>query len=503
MENHNKILTFAPTPKESSTQQDAGGYGLPSEGMQLNSFVWILLAVLGVIALLLLARFIFSVYVHNSSTSSMNFFSYIFATAVLSHQTISEENVTQTAVLNKTVEPAPNVTLPPLAVVKREVVQEDLLENVDHPDPAAADVDMPETVAKRDVEQQQQQVPHKAANQTGPQDNGGVYAQPIFHGKEEPVQFSLLFALLSLPNVAQKNAADTLYDQNDGIQSNNDKEFMESDQLKESKWFSACLLGQLDTVKLFVENGQDIEATASDGTTGLIAASREGKANVVRFLLSKGARVDRTNAKGFSSLHWAARAGAGMLDVCKELVANGADTNQVSGDGVSPWMAACWTGNLDIVKLFVENGQDIEATNSDGTTGLIAASREGKANVVRFLLSKGARVDRTNAKGFSSLLWAVIADRLDVCKELVANGADTNQVSGDGVSPWMAACWTGNLDIVKFFVENGQDIEATARNGLTGLMYASDLGKADLVRFLLSKGARVARTSTKDGHEEL
>ncbi|KAI3415245.1 hypothetical protein GPALN_004857 [Globodera pallida] len=145
----------------------------------------------------------------------MNFFSYIFATAVLSilsHQTISEENVTQNAVI----EPAHNVTLPPLAVVKREVVQEDLLENVDQPDPAADDIDQPdpaandidqpepaddddmsETVAKRDVEQQQQQqVPQKAgeehrvaapqesSNQTGgPQANGGVYSQPIFHGK--------------------------------------------------------------------------------------------------------------------------------------------------------------------------------------------------------------------------------------------------------------------------------------------------------------------------------
>uniref|UniRef100_A0A914HNV2 Uncharacterized protein n=1 Tax=Globodera rostochiensis TaxID=31243 RepID=A0A914HNV2_GLORO len=125
----------------------------------------------------------------------MNFFSYIFATAVLSilsHQTISEENVTQIAVLNRTVELAHNVTLPPLAVVKREVVQEDSPENVDQIDPASYDVDrpeptyddnMPETVAKRDVAQQKQQVPQKAveenrvavpqelANQTDPQAN--------------------------------------------------------------------------------------------------------------------------------------------------------------------------------------------------------------------------------------------------------------------------------------------------------------------------------------------
>uniref|UniRef100_A0A183CKD2 Secreted protein n=1 Tax=Globodera pallida TaxID=36090 RepID=A0A183CKD2_GLOPA len=142
----------------------------------------------------------------------MNFFSYIFATAVLSilsHQTISEENVTQTAVLNRTIEPAHNgtqisvlffilalnlVTLPPLAVVKREVDQPDpAADDIDQPEPADDD-DMSETVAKRDVEQlgtvstfasEEHRVvaPQESSNQTGPQANGGVYTQPIFHGK--------------------------------------------------------------------------------------------------------------------------------------------------------------------------------------------------------------------------------------------------------------------------------------------------------------------------------
>uniref|UniRef100_A0A183CRI2 ANK_REP_REGION domain-containing protein n=1 Tax=Globodera pallida TaxID=36090 RepID=A0A183CRI2_GLOPA len=71
-----------------------------------------------------------------------------------------------------------------------------------------------------------------------------------------------------------------------------------------SPWLEACAKGNLHIVKFFTENGADIEfAYSEDGTTGLMYASREGKANVVRFLLSQGARTDRTDAKGFTALN--------------------------------------------------------------------------------------------------------------------------------------------------------------------------------------------------------
>uniref|UniRef100_A0A914HV50 Calpain catalytic domain-containing protein n=1 Tax=Globodera rostochiensis TaxID=31243 RepID=A0A914HV50_GLORO len=176
----------------------------------------------------------------------------------------------------------------------------------------------------------------------------------------------------------------------------------------ETPWLEACGNSHLDIgyieksqIKLFVENGQDIEATGSIGCTaileerkelaslfkqqygctGLICASRAGKLDVVRFLLSKGARVDRTGHNGFSSLLWAAH--RGDLEVCKALVAKGADANQKSHRGESPWLAACEQGHLNIVELFVDNGQ--------------------VNNVVRFLLAKGARTAQTDANGKTAL----------------------------------------------------------------------------------------------------
>ncbi|KAI3417690.1 hypothetical protein GPALN_012165 [Globodera pallida] len=114
-----------------------------------------------------------------------------------------------------------------------------------------------------------------------------------------------------------------------------------------SPWLEACKKGHLNIVEFFANNGQYMEATGSDGDTGLIAASFNGNADVVRFLLSKNARFGRTIDEGFSPLFLAAR--QGHLDVCKLLVTNGADVNRESENGFSPWLEACGKGHLDIV----------------------------------------------------------------------------------------------------------------------------------------------------------
>ncbi|KAI3408821.1 hypothetical protein GPALN_007421 [Globodera pallida] len=261
-------------------------------------------------------------------------------------------------------------------------------------------------------------------------------------------------------------------------------------------WLRACVEGDLDTVKRFVENGQDVNFAWFGGATGLNCASIKGKSNVVRYLLSKGARVDRTDIQGFSPLYHAVK--EGHLEVCNLLVAKGADANQESKDGMSPWLKACGLGHLDIVKLFVDNGQDIEVTNRNDFTGLILASFAGNADVVGFLLWKGADIDRATSEGLSPLFLAARQGHLEVFKELIAKGADVNQKANNGMSPWMEACVKGHLDVVEHFVEYcGQDIEATASNGFTGLIFASSGGKTNVVRFLLSKGARIDRTNKK------
>uniref|UniRef100_A0A183CEI8 ANK_REP_REGION domain-containing protein n=1 Tax=Globodera pallida TaxID=36090 RepID=A0A183CEI8_GLOPA len=281
-----------------------------------------------------------------------------------------------------------------------------------------------------------------------------------------------------------------------------------------SPWLEACKKGHLNIVEFFANNGQYIEATDSDGDTGLIAASFNGNADVVRefvgkVLVARGADVNQESGDDSSpwliacekghldiveffvaegqdikfthsdvlGLFFAAK--NGHLEVCKVLVARGADVNRES-ENSSPWLIACEKSHLDIVKLFVANGQDIEVTNMYGATGLIVACIEGNANLVRAFKQKMP------------------------FRDLVANGADVNRESENGFSPWLEACAKGHLDIVKLFVANGQDIEVTNMYGATGLIVACIEGNANLVRAfkqkmpfrdLVANGADVNRES--------
>ena len=57
----------------------------------------------------------------------------------------------------------------------------------------------------------------------------------------------------------------------------------------------ASCKGDLEIVKLLVENGADIDAKDNEGWSALMEASYEGHLKVVKYLVEKG--IDRVNVK--------------------------------------------------------------------------------------------------------------------------------------------------------------------------------------------------------------
>lgn len=58
-------------------------------------------------------------------------------------------------------------------------------------------------------------------------------------------------------------------------------------------------------IKLLVEKGANINATANDKSTPLMLAARMAKADVVEYLVSKGADVNAKDASGLTALDYA------------------------------------------------------------------------------------------------------------------------------------------------------------------------------------------------------
>ena len=96
----------------------------------------------------------------------------------------------------------------------------------------------------------------------------------------------------------------------------------------------AAEAGDLDRVRVFVEQGADMEEAKYDGWTPLMIASWRGNVEVVRYLLEQGTNRDKENNLGFTSLHLAAL--HGHLEVAKLLMVYGADLNARDNDSRLP-----------------------------------------------------------------------------------------------------------------------------------------------------------------------
>ena len=89
--------------------------------------------------------------------------------------------------------------------------------------------------------------------------------------------------------------------------------------------------GDLEKVKLLIENGADIEAKDNNGDTALILASYYRYLEIIQYLVEKGANINATNDNGWTSLMYASK--YGELETIKYLLENGADVNIKNKNG--------------------------------------------------------------------------------------------------------------------------------------------------------------------------
>jgi len=126
--------------------------------------------------------------------------------------------------------------------------------------------------------------------------------------------------------------------------------------------FMACgNFGILPLVKMFVENGADVNAKYEDvdndkfypkGTTPLMLASANGYLDIVEFLVKHGANVNAKDEYGSTALMLAAK--EGHLDVVRFLVEHGADIFEKDKDNKDASKHAMDHGHEEVAKYLAE-----------------------------------------------------------------------------------------------------------------------------------------------------
>ncbi|WP_338966784.1 ankyrin repeat domain-containing protein [Spiroplasma endosymbiont of Lonchoptera lutea] len=250
----------------------------------------------------------------------------------------------------------------------------------------------------------------------------------------------------------------------------------------------AIFHGNLDIVKLLLENGANINLQNNNGNNALITAVENGHTDIVKLLLKNGADINHQNKFGITPLITAAT--YGELDIMKLLLEKGANINHQNKFGITPLITAASHDKLEIVKLLLENGATINLTDKNGNTALITAATYGKLDIVKLLLEKGAAINLTDENGNTALITAATYDYEKIVKLLLANGAINSHLVKNSNTPLLAAGNT-QIEILKLLLANGADINLQNNNGNNALITAVENGHTDIVKLLLKNGADI------------
>ena len=246
------------------------------------------------------------------------------------------------------------------------------------------------------------------------------------------------------------------------------------------------------------DNGRKVEEFASGWLTPLMLAAREGDLESARLLIAAGADVNAVAGDGKNALGLAIF--NGNYDLASELVDAKSDVNNVDTQRFTPLFWAVDRRNMEtapnfpwmvtqdpltLIKTLLDAGANPNAPVNNTPR---ARMRAGSPRIVFA----------------TSLMRAAFSGDLELTKLLLSHGADPRAISSDGETMVEAAAGLGfiqgyskgkspeeRLEVVKLFVELGADVNQADDYGITPLMVAGNMGDAAIIQYLVDKGANL------------
>lgn len=261
----------------------------------------------------------------------------------------------------------------------------------------------------------------------------------------------------------------------------------------------------IDTAKILIENGANINAVDFEGWSALSYAVNNGdieiaklllenkakikdelliaikspivesRINMMKLLIDNKANINYTDENGFTPLNIAIE--SGDMELTKFLIKNGANVNSLMQDGLSLIGYAIAQNNMDLLQILIENGANINNTNGDSwaNTPLQMASRLGLDNVVRILLTRNVDINAVDMNGNTALHTAALNSQLSIVKLLLEKNPSLDIQNKVGNTALHLAVISGNIDIVGELVLKGANTRIRNNDG----KYPRDIARAN------------------------
>jgi ankyrin repeat protein len=226
--------------------------------------------------------------------------------------------------------------------------------------------------------------------------------------------------------------------------------------------------GDLQSARLLIEAGADVNQTTYFGWTPLLTATYNRNYELGGFLIESGADVNMVNGENMSPLYFATdnrnieggdypvpRADMDHLQFIELLLENGADVDhQVTANtltrtiftmqwfqerGATAFIRAGQSSDTALMELLLEYGADPLAETDHGDNALSASAGIGWVDGVTFERSPAANVEAV--------------------RMLLDLGLDPNIANDDGRTPLMGAAFKGNIEVVETLLDAGARLD--------------------------------------------
>ncbi|KAL4921029.1 ankyrin repeat-containing domain protein [Aspergillus aurantiobrunneus] len=219
----------------------------------------------------------------------------------------------------------------------------------------------------------------------------------------------------------------------------------------------ACRLGNHAMAEVLLNAGSNPETQADHGTTSfphsrspLCIACDGNNPSLVRLLLERGADVEATAQAGQKPLGIAAT--KRQTDIASLLLAHGANVNApVSNPGLhrTALIIAAQNGHVETAALLLAHNAAVSATDYYGRTALSHAAENGHTETIQLLLNAGSELDAPDCKGHTPLYWAVTQGDPHAAEILVRAGADVARGDREGLTPISLAMRSGDESVIR------------------------------------------------------
>jgi ankyrin repeat protein len=253
---------------------------------------------------------------------------------------------------------------------------------------------------------------------------------------------------------------------------------------------AAALRGQVETARLLIEAGADVNCrSGANNTTPLWEAAFSGHPEMVKFLLKHKAKIQ-------------GEYGHGAMTVAASRIRNpGGDAAEIARyksvitilreAGVPPDLpTAVIVGDIDIVrKLLKEQQGQTDTKDWNGKPILTTAVGLDHKEIVATLLDAGFPIHGTDEDGDTVLHSAAFWGREEIARLLICRHADVNARTKYLNTPLHEAARRGRTGIAKLLLAAGADVHAKDEKGKTPVAWAKESDK-EMIELLKKHGGK-------------